>query len=61
MPSESNLWNKAKTITGWENATTQTYTIDETCTFNYVIKCLSIEKDAKDGYVAKVQVTANAY
>jgi len=61
MPSKSNLWNKAKTTTGWTGKDTQTYTIDETCTFNYSLKVISIEKDAEAGYIAKVQVTANAY
>ena len=61
MPSKSNLWNKAKTTTGWTGKDTQAYTIDETCTFNYSLKVISIEKDAEAGYIAKVQVTANAY
>ena len=61
MPSETNLWNKAKTTTGWTGKDTQTYEIDETCTFNYSLKVVSIEEDAEYGYVAKVQVTANAY
>ena len=61
MPSGTNLWNKAKTTTGWANVDTQTYEIDDTCTFNYSLKVLSIDEDPEYGYVAKVQVTANAY
>lgn len=61
MPSKSNLWNKAKTITGWGKNEIQEYTIDETCTFNYAVKVLEIKEDAEFGYTAKVQVTANAY
>ena len=61
MPSKTNLWNKAKTTTGWTGKDTQTYTIDETCTFNYSLKVISIEPDETYGYVAKVEVTANAY
>jgi len=57
MPSRSNLWNKAKTITGWKDSKTQTYTIDETIACNFTAKVLSIEEDAEYGYVAKVQVT----
>ena len=61
MPSKTNLWNKAKTTTGWTGKDTQTYTIDETCTFNYSLKVISIEPDETYGYIAKVEVTANAY
>ena len=61
MPSKTNLWNKAKTTTGWTGRDTQTYEIDESCTFNYSIKVVSIAADAEYGWVAKVQVTANAY
>ena len=42
MPSRTNLWNKAKTITSWVNDKKQNYTIDETCTFNYILKFLGI-------------------
>lgn len=58
MPSGTNLWNKAKTITGWEDKsqTIQTYEIDETCTFDYELKVLSIDK-VDDSYEAKVRVT----
>lgn len=56
MPSKSNLWNKAKTITGWDG-NTQTYEIDETCTCDYYVKVLSIEADDTYGAVAQVSVT----
>lgn len=55
MPSQSNLWNKAKTITGG-NVTNQKFTIDETCTFDYRLYISSIQEDAEYGWVAKVQV-----
>ena len=55
MPSGSNLWNKAKTITGWQGSN-QTYEIDETMTCDYYLTVLSIEEDAEHGYVAQVQV-----
>ena len=61
MPSGTNLWNKAKTITGWTGPTTQTYTIDDSCTFNYSVKVVSIEANDEFGYEAKVQITKNAY
>ena len=61
MPSQTNLWNKAKTTTGWTGNEQKPQSVDETCTFNYSLKVLSIEKDAQYGYVAKVKVTADAY
>ena len=61
MPSRTNLWNKAKTITGWNSShTQQTYTIDETCRFNYEVKVLSIDPDETYGYTARVLVTPDA-
>jgi M6 family metalloprotease-like protein len=59
MPSESNLWNKAKTITSW-SGTTQNFTVDESKTCNYYVKVLSIDADATYGAVAKVKVMLNA-
>lgn len=54
MPSGTNLWNKAKTITDW-NGNKQGFTVDETCTIDYTLRVLSIEKI--DGeYVAQVRV-----
>ena len=61
MPSKTNLWNKAKTTTGWVGNEQKPQQVDETCTFNYSLKVLSIQADAEYGYVAKVKVTANAY
>ncbi|MCQ2742246.1 MAG: hypothetical protein MJ239_02975 [Bacilli bacterium] len=60
MPSGTNLWNKAKTTTGWKSATEQTYTIDEDCTINYNLKVLDIVENAQYGATATIQVTLNA-
>ena len=60
MPSQTNLWNKAKTIDGW-NGNEQRQSIDQSMTFNYSLKVLSIQADVQYGYVAKVKVTADAY
>ena len=61
MPSHDNRWNKAKTITGWSrDKKSQTYTIDDTCRFNYEVKVLSIDTDPTYGYTARVLVTPNA-
>ncbi|MCR5185174.1 MAG: Ig-like domain-containing protein [Bacilli bacterium] len=60
MPSQTNLWNKSKTITGWIGDEQQ-YEIDETCTFNYSLSVTNITTDPEYGYIAKVKVTANAY
>lgn len=51
MPSRSNLWNKAKTMTGG-TMMKQQYTINEDYTFDYKIEVLSVNKDT-----AKVRVT----
>lgn len=56
MPSQSSLWNKAKTTTGWKSGE-QTYEIDDTVTCNYSLKVLSVETDAEWGTVAKIQIT----
>ena len=61
MPSRTNLWNKAKTTTGWSGAEQKPQSVDTDCTFNYSLKVLSIQADAQYGYVAKVKVDANAY
>lgn len=60
MPSGTNLWNKAKTTTGWANSTTQTQSVDETCTMDYTLKVIDIVADDTYGYKATVQVTKNA-
>ncbi len=60
FPSHSNLWNKAKTITGRIGSgdkTTQQYSIDETMTCNYSMKVLSIDEDPTYGYTCKLQFT----
>ena len=59
MPSGTNLWNKAKTVTGYKGTganKTQNYTIDETMTCEYELTVLAIEKDEVDEYVAYVRV-----
>lgn len=60
MPSKTNLWNKAKSITSWTGVE-QEYEVDKTCTFNYSLSVLNIAEDAEYGYIATVKVTANAY
>ncbi len=56
MPSGTNLWNKAKTITGWAGTDKQTFTIDETCTFNFYLKVKNIVKDPEYGAVATLEI-----
>lgn len=56
MPSGTNLWNKAKTTTGW-NGNEQTQEVDETMTFDYSLKVVSIETDETYGYKAVVEIT----
>lgn len=62
MPSGTNLWNKAKSITSWTkdgNKDAQNFTIDTTMTIDYSLRVLSIEK--VDGeYIAKIRVTKSA-
>ena len=61
MPSQTNLWNKAKTITGWsKDKKSQTYTIDKTITMNYELKVLSIDEDPTYGWTARVLVDKDA-
>ena len=56
MPSKSNLWNKAKTITGWKGQVQQ-YEIDEECTFDYRIRVREIKETQDEfGYQAVVEV-----
>lgn len=50
MPSRSNLWNKAKKMTGG-SMKKQQYTIDENCTFDYKIEIMNIKND-----IAKIRV-----
>lgn len=57
MPSGSNLWNKAKTITGGSRITKQQISVDTSKTCNYTFKVKSIET-GEDGYpVAKLVVS----
>lgn len=56
FPSNSNLWNKAKTITGWKNNSMQNQEIDEKCSINYSIEIKDIYK-IDNQYEAKILVT----
>lgn len=60
MPSGTNLWNKAKTTTGWVSANEQRYEIDEDCTINYNLKVLDIVENDEYGATATIQITLNA-
>ena len=55
MPSQSNLWNKAKKITSG-GVTSQKYEIDSTMTCNYSFRVKSIKDDATYGKVATIRV-----
>lgn len=46
MPSRSNLWNKAKTMTSGTMPDKQKYTIDKDCKFNYRIRINDINVDS---------------
>ncbi len=58
MPSRSNLWNKAKTMTGGTMPDKQKYTIDKSCTFNYRIRVekINIDKDNPENSTATIRV-----
>lgn len=58
MPSRSNLWNKAKTMTGGSMPDKQKYTIDENCTFNYRIKInkINVDKENPENSTATITV-----
>ena len=56
FPSKTNLWNKAKTITGWQKSE-QVYDIDETCTCDYRMKVINIVDDPTYGAVATVDIS----
>lgn len=60
MPSGSNLWNKAKSILGWKNSTTQYYEIDETMKCNFNLRVTDISTDDTYGAAAKLTITLNA-
>lgn len=55
LPSGTNLWNKAKTITGWSGSK-QTFSVDQTMDINITLKVEKIEQDATYGYKALVTV-----
>lgn len=59
MPSGTNLWNKAKTTTGWKSSKQQEYTIDEDCTCDYYLKVTDIQEDDEYGAIATVRITLN--
>ncbi len=56
MPSQTNLWNKAKKITN-ASKLNQEQTIDETMTINYNLRVMDIKKDADYGAVATVRIS----
>lgn len=56
LPSGTNLWNKAKTINGWKNSTTQNQEINYDFTINYSLKVLDIYLDENNFYKAEIQV-----
>ena len=58
MPSRSNLWNKAKTMTGGTIPNKQKYTIDENCTFNYRIRVnkINVDKNNPENSTATITV-----
>lgn len=59
FPSKTNLWNKAKTITGWKTTgktEKQEYTVDNSITCNYKFTVDSIVTDNTYGAVATIKV-----
>lgn len=56
LPSGTNLWNKAKTISGWKNNTTQDQIVDEKYIINYSLKVLDITLDENNTYKAEIQI-----
>ena len=57
MPSESALYNKSKTITGWKSTTEQEYNIDENMKFPFKIDVLDIKEDNTYGYTSKIKIS----
>lgn len=59
MPSQTNLWNKSKVITGGTGGQNGnlTYTIDDTKTCDYTFRVRSIETDPTYGAVATIRVS----
>lgn len=56
MPSGTNLWNKAKKITGWNGTSKQKFEINEDWTCNYYVKVKDIVENEIDGAVATLQI-----
>jgi len=56
MPSQSNLWNKAKKITGGSKQN-QEYTVDDSVACNYTFRVYDIKTDADYGAVATIRVS----
>lgn len=59
LPSETNMWNKAKTINGWKNSTTQNQQIDESYTINFSLEILDIIIDDNANYSVKIKIEKN--
>jgi hypothetical protein len=58
MPSGTNLWNKAKSITSWVGSA-QNFEVDESMTIDYSLRVMNIEK-VNGEYIAQVRVTKTA-
>lgn len=58
MPSGTNLWNKAKTITSWKG-NAQNFTVDNTMSINYSFRVVNVERVDGEWY-AQVRVTKTA-
>ncbi|HBB06107.1 MAG TPA: hypothetical protein DCZ41_06040, partial [Firmicutes bacterium] len=57
MPSQTNLWNKAKKITNAQKLN-QKYTIDESMTINYKLQVRNIVADADgNGATATLRIS----
>lgn len=59
MPSQTNLWNKAKVVTGGNGGQNGnlTYTIDKAKTCNFTFRVTSMVEDPTYGAVAKISVS----
>ena len=58
MPSGSNLWNRAKTTTGWSGED-QLYTIDESKTCDFFFRVKDLVTDKENGAVATLEINLN--
>ena len=54
MPSKTNLWNKAKTMTGG-TVNNQNCVVDESCTVDYILDVLSINEQEARIRVTKIE------